>query len=237
MRFIQSALLLLISGSVHSFVPLHVKNTNDVASRAFISRYATLFDNLPNVQLPDISLPSVQLPDISLPNLQFPDISLPHLSASLDKLSLGDSIQTLVSTVSDKLKTLTIPDAVLRDTFEKLAQESNAALALFVSRHPEIQRLVETIQKQLQNIGIDNAAVSPSVVVAVSALVSVSLVNAVLSIGQEPPPSQPYPNEKYDAVAAKAYFDKRLGDVLLRGLEVATTSVGFGLNILQDYAR
>jgi hypothetical protein len=237
MRFIQAALWLLLSASVYSFIPSHVKSTNNVASWAFAPRYVTPLDSLPDVKLPDISLPNVQLPDLLLPYLQFPDISLPDLTASLDKLSLGDSIQTLVSTVSDKLKTLEIPDAVLSDAFKNLAQESNAALAVFLSRHPEIQALVETIRKQLENAGIDVAAISPNVAVAVSALVSVFLVNAVLTIGQEAPPSQPYPNGRYDAVTAKAYFDKRLGDVLLRGLEVATSSVGFGLNLLQDYAR
>jgi hypothetical protein len=239
MRLIESALLLLLSGSVHSFVPSHVIITNIVTSRAFTPRYATgtPFDNLPNVKLPDISLSNVQLPDISLPNLQFPDISLPDLTASLDTLSLGDSIQTLLSTVSDKLRTLEIPDAVLSDTFKTLAQESNAALVVFVSRHPEIESLTGTIQKLLENVGIDIAAISPNVVVAACAFVTILLVNAVMSIGQETPPSQPYPNGRYDAVTAKAYFDKRLGDVLRRGLEVATCSVGFGFNLLQDYTR
>jgi hypothetical protein len=56
-------------------------------------------------------------------------------------------------------------------------------------------------------------------------------------MGQEPPPSRPYPNDKYDPITARAYFDIRPGNVLKRGLEVATTSVGFGLNLLIDYAK
>lgn len=215
MRVIRSSLVLLLSGSVHSFVPSHVKNTN-VVYRTFSPRYASPFDSLPNVQLPDLSLPD--------------------LTANLDKLSLSDSFQTLLSTVTDKLQTLEIPNVVLQETFENLAQEWNAALAVFVSRHPDIQPLVESIQQQLQNIGIEGSAM-PSVLIAVSGLVSFSLVNAVLTMGQEPPPSRPYPNEKYDAVTARAYFDSHLGHVLKRGLEVATTSVGFGLNLLLDYAK
>lgn len=215
MEFLRASLLvLLLSGSVHSFVPSHLKNTN-VVHGTFSPRFATPFDSLPSVQLPDLSLPD--------------------LTAGLDKLSLTEPFQTLLSTVSDKLQTLEIP--VPQETIEKLAQEWNAALAVFVSRHPEVQPLVESIQQQLQNIGIEGLSSPASMVIAVSAAVLVSFSMVVLTMGQEPPPSRPYPNDKYDPITARAYFDIRPGIVLKRGLEVATTSVGFGLNLLIDYAK
>ena len=204
-------LVLLQSGWVHSFVPL--KNTN-VVHRTFSPRYITPFDSLSSVQLPDLSLSD--------------------LTASLDKLSVSESFQTLLSTVSDKLQTLEIP--IPRETFEKLAQDCNAALAVFVSDHPEIQPLAESIQQQLQNIGNEDLFSPTSAVIAVCAvLVSISMV--IATMGQEPPPSRPYPNDKYDPITARAYFDNRPAYVLRRGLQVAATSVGFGLNLLIDYTK
>ena len=40
---------------------------------------------------------------------------------------------------------------------------------------------------------------------------------------------------RYDAAAARAYFDNRLGAVIARGVQVAALSTKFGLALLSDY--
>jgi len=75
---------------------------------------------------------------------------------------------------------------------------------------------------------------SPTASILVSSVLSYLAVNALLSWGQPPPPSQPYPLNKYDPIAARAYFDRRLPLVLARGLEVFAQSLQFGLGLLKD---
>jgi len=75
---------------------------------------------------------------------------------------------------------------------------------------------------------------SPTVSLLLSAVLTYFAVAAVLSWGQPPPPSQPYPLNKYDPISARAYFDRRLPQVLARGLEVFAKSLQFGLSLLKD---
>jgi hypothetical protein len=74
-------------------------------------------------------------------------------------------------------------------------------------------------------------------VVGVSALVSYTIISSLLLWGKEAPPSQPYPDGKYNATSARAYFDDNFLQVIARGIEVATNSLGFGIGILQDYLK
>ena len=71
----------------------------------------------------------------------------------------------------------------------------------------------------------------------VSTVISYSVVSSILSWGQPPPPTKPYPLERYDPDSARAYFDGKLGEAIGRALQIATTSLGFGLALLKDKAE
>jgi hypothetical protein len=60
------------------------------------------------------------------------------------------------------------------------------------------------------------------------------VISNILTWGQPPPPSQPYPLQKYDPIAAQVYFDARLLLVIQRSLTIAVRSLGFALSLLQD---
>jgi hypothetical protein len=70
--------------------------------------------------------------------------------------------------------------------------------------------------------------------VLISAALSFWAISTVLSWGQPPPPSQPYPLQTYDPLAAQVYFDQRPLQVVGRALFIATQSLKFGLSLLQD---
>jgi len=75
----------------------------------------------------------------------------------------------------------------------------------------------------------------PAVALIASAGITYGVISAVLSFGKPPPPRRPYPMNRYDAAAARAYFDDRLGAVIARGVQVAALSAKFGLALLSDY--
>ena len=74
---------------------------------------------------------------------------------------------------------------------------------------------------------------APAAVIVISTIVIQSLVDPFRGIE----PSVPYPNKRYDASTAKAYFDQRPGMVLARGLKVLTQSLGFAVAFLGDYLK
>eukprot|EP00985_Skeletonema_marinoi_P028958 scaffold26405_cov141-Skeletonema_marinoi.AAC.4 len=76
----------------------------------------------------------------------------------------------------------------------------------------------------------------PSVTLVITSYITYAVVNAVLSIGQEPPPNSPYPMNKYDAMSAKKYFDNKFGMVVKRAIEVAFLSGTFLVKIASDAA-
>lgn len=108
------------------------------------------------------------------------------------------------------------------------------------------QKVQDGVTKDYPNLGpyvnglksmLAPALASPSLTILVSALVTYTVVSALLSWDRGPPPSQPYPAQKYDPIAARAYFDNKLYLVLGRGLEILVQSLQFGLRVLQDKLR
>lgn len=74
----------------------------------------------------------------------------------------------------------------------------------------------------------------PSVTLLITSYITYTVINAVLSIGQEPPPNSPYPMNKYDAIGAKKYFDNKFGMVVRRAIEVTFLSGTFLAKLASD---
>ena len=230
MRFSGSVLLFLWSNaSVDAFSP---QNAAEVAKNAIFRKPAFTapsvsnpFDKLPAINLPDVSLPSVSLPST---DGMIQDMS-DFLNQSSDSLTVP--FQKLVSNLQNELQKANLPTEALQEFASKI----QAAVSSFVASHPELEPLYSNIQTQLTKIQLDN--LPATVVVGVSALVSYTVISSLLSLGKEAPPSQPYPDGKYNATSARAYFDDNFLQVIARGIEVATNSLGFGMGILQDYLK
>lgn len=233
MKFPRLLLLFLFSGaSVHSFVPQQF--AQDLVRNAVFRKPA--FMDTVTATPPQVSNLLDNLPDalrqISLPS---PDGLVKDVVAFFEKAtaSLQESCQTLIATLQEALESANLPTEVLQEFVDKV----NTALSAFVTSHPEIQSLYNTFQQQLQKLPVQLDNLPPGIVIALSAIVSFTVISSLLSFGQEPPPSQPYPTGRYNATSARAYFDDHVLDVIQRGLQVATTSLGFGISILSDYVK
>mmetsp|Transcript_19991 Transcript_19991/g.37608 ORF Transcript_19991/g.37608 Transcript_19991/m.37608 type:complete len:923 (-) Transcript_19991:103-2871(-) len=75
----------------------------------------------------------------------------------------------------------------------------------------------------------------PSVTLVIASYVTYSVVNTILSFGQEPPPNSPYPMNKYDPVSARRYFDGKWGLVVSRAVQVSFLSGTFLLGLALDF--
>jgi hypothetical protein len=73
----------------------------------------------------------------------------------------------------------------------------------------------------------------PEYTFVASTIITFLAVNTALS-QQSSSPSSPYPLNRYDALTARAYFDKRPLLVMLRALTIGSQSLHFGLSILLD---
>ena len=161
--------------------------------------------------IPDIKVPDINLPDIgnkiSLPSLPTNDISLPQIS-SVDEISnqIINTIQSYEVIADDKLTTLLGP------TYTTIK----------LSLTPIVNKLI-------------HPDLPPSITLLLASYITYSIVSTILSFGQEPPPNKPYPKNKYDAIAARKYFDGKWGLVLSRAIQVAFLSGTFLSSLAVDY--
>lgn len=119
----------------------------------------------------------------------------------------------------------------------KLGTNLHLAISEFISQHPSLQPVYQKLYEFLQQASLQSESSSPAALLLASAFVTYTALSSVLQMGKLPPPSKPYPLETYDPLAARAYFDERPFAVIQRGLQVATTSLSFGVGLLQDYAN
>lgn len=142
-----------------------------------------------------------------------------HLATELaqvaDKLDpvVMDKLQQATSVVTEALQNLLVQYPTLRPAYDAVTQT--------------LQRLPETILPGLQST-------PPTVILLISSVLTYTIVSSFLSLAKAPAPTNPYPLKRYDAAAARAYFDRQFPMVLRRGLEIATASLGFGLKLLRD---
>lgn len=194
-------------------------------SDAFVSPQKT-------VRQQEIQLQARVLPPIPPP----PPPPTPDGDFSLDKL---------VADVAASLQSMDIPKVDLSDfDLRKLEQTIQAFDAEVFQQSERLARNVEDvferelplIQPLYQTIASWLAPLvqSPALTLLVSATASYLLISTILSTGEAPPPAHPYPNGRYDPVAARTYFDRRLHVAVWRALQILTQALLFGTGILKD---
>ena len=97
------------------------------------------------------------------------------------------------------------------------------------TENPDFNPIVQQVYVFLQSMML-----SPELTLVGSAVITSVLVSSILNAGRGPPPTQPYPLNKYDPIAARLYFDQQLPMVMTRGLEVFVQSLQFGLSLFRD---
>lgn len=80
----------------------------------------------------------------------------------------------------------------------------------------------------------DLASLTPAMIL-VTSLTTYIIVNALLNIGRPPPPTTPYPSNKYDPLAARRYYHDKLLLVLGRAVQIGALSSTYLSGIALDY--
>jgi hypothetical protein len=170
------------------------------------------------------------LPDLSLSRISFPTLSLETDALSASFTSILERIVAWVVSMQDKIT------AVDEELLGKLRQVLAVLNNDYIAKYPEIQQALNQISAAI--VSTEQLALaqhpSPTVLLVSSAVVTYAVVSSVLTWGQPPPASKPYPLDKYDPIAARAYFDRRLPQVVGRSLFVVLQSLQFGMSLLRD---
>lgn len=151
---------------------------------------------------------------------------------SLDKVNfeISNEYQTQLNSLLNQVKTILSEESVLQTEFTSyltnLSQEIDQWL---LHKSPEAESLYQQLLGQLGSVHVD----SP-LAVALTTVVTYVVVSSALTWGQPPPPSKPYPLQRYDPIAAQVYFDGKAVEAASRGLEIAVKSLGFALSLLKD---
>ena len=157
-----------------------------------------------------------------------------NLSTAFSEIITG-ALDSLTSTLVLFQSTLESVDAPVLQALHEISTNLQSAIQAYLLEHPSYQPYYKSITDQIKTFSLDGT--SPSLIILASTVVTYVVVSSILSLGQMPPPLQPYPLQRYDASSARAYFDRRLPKVIARGLEIATTSLGFGLALLRDFYK
>jgi hypothetical protein len=159
--------------------------------------------------------------------------SLEQVVGKLDTLNneIGNTYASTLQSVLTQVKSLLSQEQGLQVEFTaiatKLLQEIDQWL---LQQNPEVEQVFRTVLMQLSAAVSDNTPVA----IALSTVVAYAAVSSILSIGEGPPPSKPYPLNRYDPVAARAYFDGKSLQALTRALNIGLNSLGFALSVLKD---
>jgi hypothetical protein len=101
-----------------------------------------------------------------------------------------------------------------------------------LNQNPDVESLYKQILDQISSLTIN----SPEAL-ALAAFMTYTVVSSALTWGQPPPPSKPYPLQRYDPIAAQVFFDGKPVEAVARGLEIALKSLRFAVSLLKDKAQ
>ena len=243
-------LVLVVITSSDAFTSLRARkefNRHRVYSPSDVSLYALKGQQLlPPPPPPSTTIPGNPLNDAdflehtlqnarnSLASLHLPNLASLREQGSVNVESLRESLSSLsfldVSALKEQVVAIQYQwdalDADLVNKFQNVAENPNLDM---LTANPGVKPIVEQISILLQPLFH-----SPTLAMAGSAVITFVLVNSILGNGRGPPPTQPYPLNKYDPTAARLYFDQRLPMVVARGLEIFVQSLTFGLSLLRD---
>lgn len=134
-------------------------------------------------------------------------VSLPSISSDIHKLAM--QFQGFES-----------------DSTRKIIELLSKLQYMVLQRYPQLADFMH------QSIGM--LSVVP-LVLSIFASTIITYVIVITTLSQQAfSPSRPYPTNKYDALTARVYFDRRPLLVLLRALQIGSRSLQFGLSLLLD---
>jgi hypothetical protein len=160
------------------------------------------------------------------------------VARTLDVLKNVDGMTSFLFSTFVALPLVTVQQFI--SDVSRVLTEYLASVDATLLQDPTVGPTLLTLQTKTQELlsvllGPEQTVVLPPTIgILVSAFTTYGILSTVLSMGNGPPPSSPYPLGRYDPDSARAYFDQRPLGIIKRGLEIASLSVGFGLKLLQD---
>lgn len=165
--------------------------------------------------------------------------SLNKLVGGLDNVNseIGKTYQTGLQSVLAQIKALLSEEQGIQGQITTFASQiSQSVDSWLLEQNPEVEQVYKSLLNQLSESALF-AENSTPLTVAITGFVTYSIVSTVLSFGEEPRPSKPYPLQRYDPIAAQAYFDGKIAEAVTRALDISLISLSFGLSLLKDYVR
>mmetsp|Transcript_22063 Transcript_22063/g.47986 ORF Transcript_22063/g.47986 Transcript_22063/m.47986 type:complete len:908 (+) Transcript_22063:257-2980(+) len=154
-------------------------------------------------------------------------ISLPDFGSIVEKLSSALDISNLPSVSSASELSAAIVTVV--QTYETLVDDKLTNSIVGDAWSSAKEQIGPLLEKMI------HPDLPPSVTLLIASYVTYSVINTILSFGQEPPPNSPYPMNKYDPVSARKYFDGKWGLVVSRAIQVSFLSGTFLSGLALDY--
>jgi hypothetical protein len=142
---------------------------------------------------------------------------------------LSETYQEMFDSLLSRVQSLATEEQSVLTEITKVATKLSQELDQWLQQYPGAEKIYQLVLTQLDGLNL-----STPVALLVSSVVSYLAVSTILTWGEAPPSSQPYPLQRYDPVAARAFFDSKLPQVIRRALEIATNSLGFGISLLKD---
>ena len=221
MRILQIACLLLVSSETTAFLPATKKPS---LASAFSSRHGTAL----RLDQSDV-LNGLKEAFAGVDN------GFKNVVGSLDKvnIAINEESRELLRNFLGHVQTVLEGESALQQEFLKYVTTFSKEIDQWLLvQNPEVDRVLRNTLGQLSSITLNTPEA-----IALTTVVTYFVISSVLTWGQPPPPSKPYPQQRYDPVAAQAYFDGRSAEVATRALQIAFKSLRFGIRLLQDYAR
>jgi hypothetical protein len=163
------------------------------------------------------------------------DGGLKNVVSNLDKINLNINEKTmeLLRDLLSQVQTIMGEGAVLQQEFMKYATSFSKEIDQWLmTQNPQVESFFRQVVDQLSVTNINTPEA-----IGITTIITYFVVSSILTWDEAPPPSKPYPLQRYDPVAAQAYFDGRGLEFASRALEIAIKSLRFGLKVLQDQVR
>lgn len=227
----------MISRALHSFLLIWLsdfagafRSSSILPNQARTTTTATALSANWREAVEQIEQKIPSLPNV-LPDQVNPDNLVQLLKDKLDVTNLGDVVAQLRQQISLPHD---LPVATLREVFLDVLNDVVTS-ELFTQVTDEVQDFLNSNPSNpavplLQEIN----ALPPSIQIAASAFLTYRVVRFVLDFGKPPPPSRPYPMNRYDATSASRYFDSRVPQMIARSLEIGLVSLKFALSVVLE---
>lgn len=217
MKFNQSALLgAILCGSSIAFSPKHIHQ-----GIAPVSSSKTA-----------LSLQSSDVTSAIKTAFEAVDGSLKSVITNLDKVNVAISEKTmeLLRDLLSQVRAIMDGETIVQQEFTRYATTFTKEIDQWLAaQNPQVESFFHQVADQLSVISINTPEA-----IGITTVITYFVVTSVLTWDEAPPPSKPYPLQKYDPVAAQAYFDGKALDFVSRALEIAVKSLTFGLKVLND---